>query len=134
MSKSPGHQKWPDHKIVERRVGERLQVAADGETVADSTDVIRLEEDGSPVRFYFARGDVKVDRLTRSATTTKCPFKGVATYFDLNVGGNTLKDAVWSYEGPTTSTRQSRADSRSTMTNFRASTSKQHLDGARAPH
>lgn len=100
MSKSPGHQKWPDHKIVERRVGERLQVAADGETVADSTDVIRLEEDGSPVRYYFARGDVKVDRLTRSATTTKCPFKGVATYFDLNVGGNTLKDAVWSYEDP----------------------------------
>jgi uncharacterized protein (DUF427 family) len=100
VSKSPGHQKWPNHKIVEHQVGKRVQVVAGGEIVADSKDVIRLEEDGSPVRYYFARGDVKMDRLTRSATTTKCPFKGVASHFDLNVGGNTLKDAVWSYEDP----------------------------------
>ena len=100
MSKSPGHQKWPNHKIAEHRVRERVQVTADGETVADSKDVIQLEEDGSPVRYYFARGDVNMDRLTRSATTTQCPFKGVASYFVLNVGGKMLKDAIWSYEDP----------------------------------
>lgn len=41
-----------------------------------------------------------MSRLEPSATTTECPFKGVARYFDLNVGGQRYKDAVWSYEDP----------------------------------
>lgn len=100
MSRSPGHQKWPDHQVLERHLDETLQVAADGEVVAASNDVIEVKEDDSPVRHYFPRGDVKMDRLERSATTTQCPFKGTARYFDLNVHGKKLKDAVWSYEDP----------------------------------
>lgn len=100
MSKSPGHQKMPDHKVEERRVGQRVKVEVGGHEIADSSDVICVDEDGQPGRYYFPRSDVKMDRLERSSTTTKCPFKGTASYFSLKLGERKLEDAVWTYEDP----------------------------------
>ncbi|MGH8299007.1 MAG: DUF427 domain-containing protein [Steroidobacteraceae bacterium] len=104
MSKSPGHQKWPEHKVRESRVGERITVELDGQILADSRDVILVDEDGSPARYYFPRGDVRMAKLERTATTSQCPFKGTARYFSLSAQedghGGKLEDAVWSYEEP----------------------------------
>lgn len=102
MSKSPGHQKWPQHKAEEHRLSKdsHVTVKIAGEIVAESSDVIRLDEDGHPSRFYFPRADVKMDMLERSDTTSECPFKGTAHYFTLNADGRRLDDAVWSYEEP----------------------------------
>lgn len=100
MGKSPGHKKWPEHKVDEQRLEQRIQVAINGELVADSNDVIRLAEDRHPVRYYFPRWDVKMDKMTRTETTSECPFKGTAHYFTLTVNGNDLEDVVWTYESP----------------------------------
>lgn len=50
MRKSPGHRKWPEHKVQEKHVGQRMRVELDGELIADSSDGIRVDEDGQPAR------------------------------------------------------------------------------------
>jgi len=100
MSKSPGHRKWPDHKVQEQRVDQRVTVEVNGEVIADSSNVIRVDEDEHPARYYFPRSDVATDKLESSSTTSKCPFKGTAHYYSLKLRDSKLDDAVWSYEEP----------------------------------
>ena len=58
-------------------------------------DDLILSETGLPSRVYVARASV-TQALERSETTSHCPYKGDATYF--NVDGKA--DAAWSYEAP----------------------------------
>ena len=100
MSKSPGHQQFPDHKVQEQQVGIWMKVEVDGEVVADSIDVIRVVEDKAPVRYYFPRSDVAMSLLHRTDTTSSCPFKGIAHYYTLKIGNKVWPDTVWTYEDP----------------------------------
>jgi uncharacterized protein (DUF427 family) len=100
MAKSPGHQEHPEHKVQSLRVQQHMAVTANGEVIAESGDVVRLNEDGSPGRYYFPRSHVKMEKLQPSNTTSECPFKGTARYFDVVLEDGVLHDAVWSYEQP----------------------------------
>jgi uncharacterized protein (DUF427 family) len=100
MGKSPGHRKWPDHKVEEQRLRERMQVEAAGRVIAESTDVIRVREDEQPDRYYFPRGDIDMSLLERTDSTSECPFKGTAHYYSVNVADKHLDGAAWTYEEP----------------------------------
>jgi uncharacterized protein (DUF427 family) len=94
---APGFKTRPDHRIVTKAAGVRVQVKLKGELIADSRDVLRMEEGSYPPVYYFPRTDVKMERLVRSGHHTHCPFKGDASYYSFKDGA---ENAVWSYEEP----------------------------------
>ena len=49
---------------------------------------------------YFAPDAVKREHLKPSATHTTCSWKGVASYYDVVVNGETNRDAAWYYPEP----------------------------------
>lgn len=100
MSKSPGHRKWPDHQVREEQLEQPMEVEVEGVVVANSRDVIKVVEDKSPVRYYFPRTDVRMEKLNHSQTISECPFKGHANYYSLSLGERQIDDVAWTYESP----------------------------------
>jgi uncharacterized protein (DUF427 family) len=99
MASGPGYRQYPEHRVdVERGPG-RVQIVFDGETIADSEDVITVKESGHDPVYYLPRADVRMDLLIRTDHHTRCPFKGEASYFSISKG-RTAENAVWSYEQP----------------------------------
>ena len=46
---------------------------------------------------YFPPESVRRDHLRESATHTTCPWKGLASYYDVVVGKDVNRDAAWYY-------------------------------------
>jgi uncharacterized protein (DUF427 family) len=61
---------------------------------------VLLEETGLPTRYYLPREHVRADVLSPTSSETVCPFKGQASYWNVEVGGDVHDDLVWSYETP----------------------------------
>jgi uncharacterized protein (DUF427 family) len=55
---------------------------------------------------YFPPDTVKREYLKTSETHTTCPWKGEASYYDVEVGGQVNKDAAWYYPAPKTAAKQ----------------------------
>jgi len=49
---------------------------------------------------YFPPESVKQDLLRPSNTHTTCGWKGVASYYNVTVGGQVNKNAAWYYPDP----------------------------------
>lgn len=46
---------------------------------------------------YFPMESIRKEYFKPSKTTSRCPWKGEASYFDLEVEGKVNKDAAWFY-------------------------------------
>ena len=55
---------------------------------------------------YFPPDSVRREDLRDSDTHTLCPWKGVASYYDVVVNGETNHDAAWYYPEPKEAARQ----------------------------
>jgi uncharacterized protein (DUF427 family) len=63
--------------------------------IAESEDTVVIEGN-----HYFPDAAVKKEHLAASATHTSCPWKGIASYYDVVVGSQVNKDAAWFYPTP----------------------------------
>ena len=89
------------HPITIEPTKGRVQVRVNGELVADSTAALELREATLPAVQYIPIVDVVHDRLTRTDTSTHCPFKGDASYYSVTTSaGDTVEDVIWTYEQP----------------------------------
>jgi len=88
------------HKITITPAELHVEVTVGGQKVAESDRPVLLDETGLPTRYYLPREDVRTDLLRPTDTSTTCPFKGEASYWSAEVGGQTYEDVVWSYETP----------------------------------
>lgn len=65
------------------------------EVIAQSSETIVVEGN-----HYFPPGSVNMEYLVESSTTTECPWKGRASYYDIIVGDKMNRDAAWFYPEP----------------------------------
>jgi uncharacterized protein (DUF427 family) len=49
---------------------------------------------------YFPPASVKREYLQASSHTSRCPWKGLASYYSLNVDGKINENAAWYYPEP----------------------------------
>jgi uncharacterized protein (DUF427 family) len=74
--------------------GVRWAVAG-GVVVASASQTVKLEGND-----YFAPDTVNWDLLEPSSETSVCPWKGVATYYDVVADGTRYPAAAWTYTDP----------------------------------
>lgn len=91
-----GHAADPYHRIDIRRSSRHLVVQEGDQVVADTTAPLVLYESGFAPRWYVPRADVLADALHAVEGQTFCPYKGLASYYDV---GDT-HTAAWSYRAP----------------------------------
>ena len=83
-----------EHRITLRPAEGRVLVRIGGVLLAESDRATLLQERGCPPRWYLPRGDVRLDLLRRTTTTTVCPFKGQATYWSYDPAASSLSARI----------------------------------------
>ena len=63
-----------------------------GAVLAESDDVVVVEGNK-----YFPPESINKDYFKESDTHTTCPWKGLASYYSIEVNGDVNEDAAWYY-------------------------------------
>ena len=102
---APGFFSRPDHRVDLLPEGRRVKVVFGGVTIADSGAALRVEETGHGPVHYLPEKDVRLDLMRPTEHHTRCPYKGEASYWTIEVpaeAGSTRRseNAVWAYPSP----------------------------------
>jgi uncharacterized protein (DUF427 family) len=100
------HPRDPYKRLDILKTSRSVRIELDEVTVAESSRPVLLFETGLPTRYYLPREDVNMELLTASESQTGCPYKGFASYYDVEVNAERYHDLVWSYDAPLPESRK----------------------------
>ncbi|NRB35400.1 MAG: DUF427 domain-containing protein [Rhodobacteraceae bacterium] len=92
-------QEYPRPPALEP-VAETLRVILGGQVVAETTQGYRVLETHHAPSYYFPPMDV-LAHLSSVPGQSFCEWKGVAVYWDVEIGSKIAPRAAWSYAKPT---------------------------------
>ena len=78
-----------------------MKATWNGAVLAESDDTVVVEGN-----HYFPPEALRREHFQPSATHTTCPWKGVASYYDVVVGSAVNRDAAWYYPDPKEAARE----------------------------
>ena len=97
---SPGFARNPDKKITVKPHRGEIVVSHGDIEIARSENAKLLEEDGHPAVIYIPFDDINFAVLEKTSSRTHCPYKGDATYWQVQGGATSRQDVMWAYEAP----------------------------------
>ena len=89
-----------DYVLSVEPVAETIRIEFGGETIAESSRALRLNEARYAPVYYIPLEDIDPRFLQKSDKTTMCPFKGLASYWNLKTKKSQLENIAWGYETP----------------------------------
>ena len=90
----------PYHRVDVLESSRKAEVAVGGDRIAYSDRPKLLFETGVPPMVYLLRADVMPGVLEPSDTTSACPYKGRAGYWNLRTADGLVENGAWGYEAP----------------------------------
>jgi len=81
-------------------VSSHIVVVHYGVEIVSTNGSVRVLETSHPPTYYLPIDDFVDGVLVPVDGNTVCEFKGTASYFDLNIAGQRLNRAAWTYENP----------------------------------
>jgi len=102
---APGFASRPAYRVDLIPESRRVTVKFGGVTMADSSEALRVEESGHGPVYYLPQKDIRLDLMHSSEHHTRCPYKGEASYWTIEVPGEAgsvrrSENAAWAYPSP----------------------------------
>ena len=72
-----------------------MRAVVNGTVIAESDSTVVVEGN-----HYFPPASVDMSYFSPSDRTTVCPWKGTASYYDVDAGGTRYPNAAWYYPAP----------------------------------
>lgn len=95
------HPKDPYKRIDILPTSRKITVKVDDHVIAETRSAKCLLETSLPMRFYLPKPSLNWEYITPSTTTSRCPYKGEANYYNVTINGRDHRDLLWWYRYPT---------------------------------
>ena len=94
------HPRDPYHRFDVQRSSRHVIVRAGDTMIAETTAPAILFETSTPTRFYFPPDAIRTGLLVKSATVSRCPYKGDGQHWHIAIEGRRIVDGAWSLTTP----------------------------------